>query len=872
MIILHTKDTDIRYAYLNLYPDQFVPEEVKKTDSWIKPTMDYFANVAYAQFTKNSETFSHNYRLVKGIIDRRDFFEQPHEVQSFTDALVTDLGLPSKIVHYPILNPPLNTLVGELSKRPDNTFVRAFDDESKSQELEAKTDILMQFIIQTGRQTVLSQLATEGEDVPDDKQLNQMTMEHVEEYMTDYTSLAEQWSNHVLKAMKMEFVMKEKSEDAFRDLLISGRQFYLLYEDNSKLGFNVKVVNPKNEWHLTVPDRKYTSDPTSRGGCYAGGEVEVMELSEIIETFDLTKEEIDHLKNGIKQFNLLNVRESNLVNTRNVGINSVTYDTYDPLVLQERLLAEAALKENNDQLKDWLGLSNNVTAYGNKYAVVRAYWISKKKVGMLTFTDEQGVEQTIRVDENYVEGSIPTEISIVWGWINQWYQGTKIGPDIYQVKPFTLLPYCPLIGLIHEIKNTQTRSLIDLMKNFQTIYNVCMNQIFQLLEKEIGNVYLTSIRQVPTPKDGDGQDALQVFEETARKSGMLYVDDSPENLKAPSNFNQNRSVDLTRTTEIESRFRIATQMKQECWQLVGVSEQRVGEVAATETATGTQAALSQSFAQTEPYFAAHSYVLNMLYQAILDAAQHIESTKPMSTIKYVSSEGENGFIQVNGDEIKDRDLKVFITDRAEDLRNLQEIRALSQDMIQNGASAYEIIKFYNTSSMRKMEQIAKKLKDQMDGYKQNEQQQQQQQIEQQGQQAQALLEQQEQQHQEDRADNDYNKEMDRINKKEVALINQFGKGNDPLAPTSLDGQPEVLEASRLTLDQQGMAQDHEMHIREFQQRQREHSDKMSVESRKLQAERERTQADLQGKRMEIQKAKIAKAATAAKAKKPAKKK
>lgn len=866
MIILHTKDTDIRYAYLNLYPDQFVPEEEKKTDNWIKPTLDYFANVAYAQYNKNVQTFNKNYKLVKGIIDRQDFYEAPEKTQSFTDTLIGNLDLPSHIVHYSILNPPLNTLLGELSKRPDNTFVRAYDDDSKSQELQDKTNMLMQYIMQIGRQQVMAKLAMDGEDVPDEKTLNELTLENVEEYLTDYTSLAEQWSNHVLKALKMEFVMKEKCEDGFRDLMITSREFYHIYEDNSKLGFNIEVANPKNVWFLTVPDRKYTSDPTSRGGAYAAGIIEVMELSEIIEKEDLTQEEIDHLKNGIKQFNLLNVRESNLINTRNVGINSVSYDVYDPLVLQERLKAESFLKENNDQLKDFLGLSNNVTAYGNKYAVMRAYWISKKKVGLLTYTDEQGIEKTMQVDENYKEGSIPTEISIVWGWINQWYKGVKVGPDIYKVSPFQLLDYCPIIGLVHEIKNTESRSLIDLMKPFQVIYNVCMNQLFQLLEKEIGMVFLTSIRQIPTPKDGDGQDALQIFEEQARKSGVLYVDDSPENMKAPSNFNQNRNVDLTRTNEIKSRIDIAKSMKQECWQLVGVSEQRVGEVAATETATGTQAALSQSFAQTEPYFAAHSYIMNMVYQALLDAAQYIESNKPVSTIKYVSSEGENAFIQVNGSQLKNRDLKVFVTDRADDLKVLNDIRGLSQELVQNGASAYEIIKFYNTTSLRKMEQVAKKLKDEQDQYKQNEQQMQQQDLQQKQQQAQAMLEQQQQQHEEDMQNDNYNREMDRINKKEVALIQTFAKGNDPLAPTAPDGQPEVLEYSRLQADQQNMAQDHDLKVRQFQQQQKEHNDKMAVEQQKLQAEKDRTKADLQSKRMDMKKEKMKIAA--AKSKKP----
>ena len=87
--------------------------------------------------------------------------------------------------------------------------------------------------------------------------------------------------------------MKEKSEEAFRDLLISARQFYHIYEDNSKLGYNIEVTNPRNTWYLTTPNKKYISDPTGRKqGAYAAGTVEVMELSEIIEAVpELTKEE-----------------------------------------------------------------------------------------------------------------------------------------------------------------------------------------------------------------------------------------------------------------------------------------------------------------------------------------------------------------------------------------------------------------------------------------------------------------------------------------------------------------------------------------------------------------------------------------------------
>ena len=317
--------------------------------------MDYFSNKAYAEYVKNRDTFVKNYDLMKGILRMEDFYQEP-EVRSFTDVLTSDLELPAYVKMYSIITTPVNELVGEISKRPDTYRVKAFDDDSKAEELQFKTDTLQQYVIGQVRQQITEKALMAGEEV-DPEQVEQMTMEQVKEELDSYTSIAEKWANHILTCQKAEFNLKEKSEDAFRDLLISAREFYHIYEDNSKLGFNIEVANPKNTWFLTTPDRKWISDPTGRAqGAYAAGTVQVMELSEIIESIpDLTKEEIDHLRSSLQDYGLINVRESNLGNPDAIpGQDSVMYDTFDPLVLQTRMIIESEMKENNDGLKDFL--------------------------------------------------------------------------------------------------------------------------------------------------------------------------------------------------------------------------------------------------------------------------------------------------------------------------------------------------------------------------------------------------------------------------------------------------------------------------------------------------------------------------------------
>ena len=833
-IIRYTKEDNISYAYLNIFPDQFKTEKQKRDDSWVKNTMDYFSNKAYAEYVKNRDTFVKNYDLMKGILRREDFLIDEPEVKSFTDMLIEDVELPAYVKHYSIITTPVNELVGEISKRPDTFRVKAFDDDSQAQELQFKTDTLKAYVINQVKQQVMTKAAMSGQEVSMED-IEKITMEQVKDQLDSYTSVAEKWGNHILTSQKADFNLKEKSEDAFRDLLISAREFYHIYEDNSKLGFNIEVANPKNTWFLTTPDRKYISDPTGRAqGAYAAGTVEVMELSQIIESFpDITKDEIDHLRSSLQDYGLINVRESNLGNPDAIpGQDSVMYDTYDPLVLQTRMIIESEMKENNDGLKDFLGLTSNVSSFGYKYVVVRSYWISKKKIGKLIYTDELGNEQSVLVDESYKSGDMPSEISLEWGWINQWYQGTKIGPDIYHVKPFKLLNYCPIIGTIYEVKNTEARSLVDLMKPFQVIYNVCMNQLYKLLEKEVGKVQLMSLRHIPIPKDGDAQDALDVWEMEARTRGVVFIDDSPENLKGPSSFNQFTSLDLTRTQEIQARYTLAQQMKIECWELIGMSKQRMGSIAASETATGTQTALSQSYSQTEPLFVAHEYVMGQLYQAIIDSALYIESSKPQSTLSYITNEGESAFVQVNGSDLKLRDLKVFLTNRPEDSQMFNELRQLSQALIQNGGTLYDVIELYSTKSMREMKKTFKDLRDRQMEQQQQQLQLQQQQQEQQGKIAQAQIQEAARMAQEKQANENYQNELDRINKKEIAMINAMSKEGGATADLDMSGTPDALEIEKLASQQTKAQKDYDSKMADI-------NSKNSIAQQKLQLEREK---------------------------------
>jgi len=224
--------------------------------------------------------------------------------------------------------------------------------------------------------------------------------------------------------------------------------------------------------------------------------------------------------------------------------------------------------------------------------------------------------------------------------------------------------------------------------------------------------------------------------------------------------------------------------------------------------------------------------MGQLYQAIVDAALYVESSKPQSTLSYITNEGESAFVQVNGSDLKLRDLKVFLTNRPEDTQMFNELRQLSQAIIQNGGTLYDVIELYSTKSMREMKKTFKDLRDRQVEQQQQQMQLQQQQQEQQGKIAQAQLQEAARMAQEKVANDNYQNELDRINKKEIAMINAMSKEGGASADLDMSGTPDALEIEKLASQQTKAQKDYDSKMADI-------NSKNSIAQQKLQIEREK---------------------------------
>jgi hypothetical protein len=552
----------------------------------------------------------------------------------------------------------------------------------------------------------------------------------------------------------------------------------------------------------------YTTD------CWALGTLEVLSVSEIVERFNLSGEEIKHLTTKSLQ---------NLRNNEYSPLSVALPDPNDPLW-------QLTFENVGDFANG--GIDHNVFSFNSQhaYTVVTSYWQSKKKIYKRQYIDEEGYLQEQFVSEEYKFNRELGDIALDELWINEWWKGVKIGADIYiDVEPLEYSQTPPIVGIVNTTRNTQGKSLLDLLKPYQVLYNICMNQLWELLEKEIGVVFLGDLKVVPKK---DSQDPIETMLWNAKNRGALFIDTSPENTGGAVQFNQMSRVDLTRTAEIQSRIQLAQALRNEAYELVGITRQRLGSPSPSETATATKEGLTQSFAQTETWFSWHDNTMQQVYQTMLEMAQYTELQKPTSTLNYLNSELESVFLKVTKNELL-RELFVFVTSYAEDKVTLDQLRSLAQPALQNGAELIEIFDLYTASSERSLRHILQGVQDRKSSMQQQQMQQKQQEMEMQQQQFQAKMQVDAEQKQAEAQREDMNKELDRQNKLDVERLRgianegSFSQEKD-LTPLLIQQTNMAKEQSKLRFEQLKNDEQNKLKTRELDLKEKDIDNKLKI--------------------------------------------
>jgi hypothetical protein len=762
-------------------PLQFLPKK-DKTEEWAAWNLDWLEWQGLKQIRRNARRLMKNYKLAKGIIDRTDYIiEEDNEYRDVVEILTKEDVSALELKFYPIIPNVVNVLVAEFAKRSTRLSYRAIDDFSYNEMLEQKRAQVEQTLMADAATKMLAAMLEQGLDPESEEAQQQLTPDNLKTlpqieqfFKKDYRSMVEQWAEHQHKVDVERFRMDELEERAFRDMLITDREFWHFYmmEDD----YQVELWNPVLTFYHKSPDIRYISQ-----GNWVG-KTDMFTVSDVIDKFGhvLTEEQHRALESVYPirsaAYNIGGLQndgsfyDGTKTHDWNVNMPSLAYRQYTSFMAGNIL-------DGSDIIAQILAQGEDYYDQGTAYLlrVTTAYWKSQKKIGHLTKISEEGEVTNEIISEDYritdkpiydtrlfknkTKDNLLFGEHIDWIWINEVWGGIKIGPNVpsfwgmnnpggfspiyigvnrnhigplkFQFKGEANLYGCklPVEGSVFSDRNTKSTALIDLMKPYQIGYNIVNNQIADILVDELGTVIMLDQNSLPRHSLGEdwGKGNLAKAYVAMKNFQMLPLDTSITNTENALNFSHFQKLDLEQTNRLMSRIQLANYFKQQAYEVIGVNPQRMGQQLSQTTATGVEQAMQASYAQTETYFIQHcDYLMPRVHEMRTDLAQYYHSTKPSARLTYVTSADEKVNFEINGTDLLLRDLNIAISTNANHRAILEQLKQMAIQNNTTGASIYDLGKIVQSDSVASLNSVLKDSEQKQQQMKQQEMQQQQQ--------------------------------------------------------------------------------------------------------------------------------------------------
>jgi hypothetical protein len=383
------------YSSITFFPPQKKSTK-QKTKEWMEQCIEaaesftLFRDQRIRQTQYNKKI---NYDLYNDILDQRDMERicNPYNLQNST--------FPAKMQNYPIANPKIDLLVGEEYKRKFDWRIRVTNDDAISQEQGAKRDKIIEALV--------SSIQNENFN----EQQAQKRLKELNKYLNfEFQDFREISATRILKYLTQEQELNLKFNQGFTDALIAGEEIYCA--DIVSGEPVLRRVNPLNLFNLRSGDSHYIEDSDM-----------IIEYS-----YEPIGKVIDFYYEYLTPANISELEEGNQLNT---SANTVlSHQGTNPVFDIEDFVRQngtGSLIEVNTAATRYFGGSYD--SEGN-VKVVRVVWKSRRKIGKLKYYDEDGDVQETVVDEQYKPNKAKGE-EVEWLWINEWWEGTKIGEDIY---------------------------------------------------------------------------------------------------------------------------------------------------------------------------------------------------------------------------------------------------------------------------------------------------------------------------------------------------------------------------------------------------------------------------------------------------------
>lgn len=795
------------------FPRQQLPFS-QKTKKWRKQCMDWADSKTFFNYSPVRKSTIHkkiNYDLINGKLHMED-------MEAIINPESIKVGyIPDRIQHYPIMNSKLNVLRGEETKRVFDFKVVVTNPNAVTEVEDHKKEQLLASLQQLIADNSLSE-----------EDFNQ-ELEKLNDYYTyQWQDMREIRANALLNHYIKEYNMPLLFNNGFMDAMTVGEEIY-----QCDIVGGEPVIERVNPLKIRVFKSGYSNriedaDVIIIEDYWSPGRV-IDTFYDVLSKKDM--EYIEKLPDHIGQAysdSMDNIDERyGFVNNNMVGDEVATDGFYfDPLNLFSDAVVNSLLPYD---------LAGNLR-------VLRMYWKSRRKIKKIKSYDPETGEETFNFyPETYICNPDLGEEEQTF-WINEAWEGTKIGQDIYvnmrpRVVQYNRLSnpsrcHFGIVGSIYNLNESRPFSLVDMMKQYNYLYDAVHDRLNKMIAKNWGKIVQLDLAKVPKGWE------IEKWLYYAKVNGIAVVDSFKEGnigaatgkLAGALNNASTGVIDADWGNNIQQYINLLEFIKLEMSEVAGITRQREGQISNRETVGGVERATLQSSHITEWLFTIHDDVKRRALECFLETAKAALKGRSKK-FQYILSDSSMQIVNIEGDEFAEADYGLVV-DNSEGLQKLQsQLETLAQAALQNQTLSFStIMKIYGSSSLAEKQRMVEN-----DERKMREMAQQQQQQELQAQQQQAQMQQQTEMQK--MQQEDILNQRDNETKILVAQINAQSKLQD--------SEVDINDGIKEPMSEEAAAKLREQ-IREFDA-------KMILEREKLKIQRDKQEEDARLKEKQINK-------------------
>lgn len=668
-------------------PSQQLPFS-KKNKAWRKKHLDWADSKTFFNYSPVRKSVIHkkiNYDLLNGKLHMTDMelIINPENIRAGF--------IPSRIQHYPIMNSKLNVLRGEESKRVFDFRVVITNPNSISE------------IENTKKEEIFNRLK---QIIADKSQSEEQFNEELDKlnyyYNYEWQDLREIRANALLNHYIKEYNIPLMFNNGFMDALTVGEEIY-----QCDIVGGEPIIERLNPLKVRVfksgfSNRIEDADIIIIEDYWSPGKVidtyyDVLSKKDIeyIETLPdhVGQAAVDSMDNIDERFGFVN----NHMVGEEISSNGFYFDPFN-------LFSDS--------------ISNSLLPYdlAGNLRVLRMYWKSRRRIKKVKSYDPQTGEEIYSFyPETYIINKDAGEEEQIF-YVNEAWEGTKIGTDIYVNMRPRVIQYnrlsnpsrCHLgiVGSIYNLNDSRPFSLVDMMKQYNYLYDVIHDRLNKMMAKNWGKILRLDLAKVPKGWD------VEKWMYYAKSNGIAVEDSFREgNIGAASgklagalNNASSGVIDAEFGNSIQMQINLLEFIKLEMSEVAGITRQREGQVSNRETVGGVERATLQSSHITEWLFVQHEDVKKRALECFLETAK-IALKGRSKKFQYVLSDVLRT-IDIDGDEFADSDYGLVVDNSQGTQELAQKLDLLAQAALQNQTLSFStIMKLYSSSSLAEKQRI-----------------------------------------------------------------------------------------------------------------------------------------------------------------------